>query len=500
MVNPKPITKEEFKILSTISQNPLEFAKLIYVIHPVRGKVKFNLYPFQKIVIWHFLTRRFNILLKFRQAGITECIALFCLWLAQYHPNKNVQIISIKDTVAKKVLRKIKFMYKNLPAFAQVPITNGKSESSYGTAREMEFANGSIISSIPTTEEAGRSEAMSLLVVDEAAIVRWANQIWAAAFPTLSTGGNAIVNSTPYGIGNWFHAEWVKACSSANGPTDFNPIRLTWDMHPERDIEWYSSMSKTLGPRRTAQEIDGDFLSSGNTVFDLVDIRAIDEIIEETEILEQSLNGNFRVIHYPTANGKYYIGADVSTGRATDFSGFSVVDRYGKEMAYFKGKISPDKYANLLMQVGYRFNNAVLAPEGNDIGLAVIVLIQQAGYPNLYYTVRLIKEKGKSKPKEEKIPGWYTTTANRPVIIDQLEQDIRNGELEVCNPFFTSEAYTFIYDGANRPVAMGKSSRSNISMGEAVDEENTFSDDSIMGLAIANYVRKSKINVVVPPR
>ena len=29
----------------------------------------------------------------------------------------------------------------------------------------------------------------ALLVIDEAAIVRWASAIWAAAFPTLSTGG-----------------------------------------------------------------------------------------------------------------------------------------------------------------------------------------------------------------------------------------------------------------------------------------------------------------------
>ena len=37
-------------------------------------------------------------------------------------------------------------------------------------------------------------------------------------------------------------------------------------MHPERDINWYNEMSSALGTKRTAQEIDGDFLSSGNTV------------------------------------------------------------------------------------------------------------------------------------------------------------------------------------------------------------------------------------------
>ena len=164
-------------------------------------------------------------------------------------------------------------MYKNLPMILQTPIINGRS-GEFGTATEMEFSNGSLITSIPTTEDAGRSEATSLLVVDEAAIVRWADKIWAAAFPSLSTGGSAILNSTPYGVGNWYHSTWVDAIAGGN---NFNPIRLRWDMHPERDISWYNVMRQVLGPKRTAQGIDGDFLSSGDSVFDLVDIRDIEE-------------------------------------------------------------------------------------------------------------------------------------------------------------------------------------------------------------------------------
>lgn len=38
-----------------------------------------------------------------------------------------------------------------------------------------------------------------------------------------------------------------------------NPIRLYWQMHPDRDDRWYQEMASALGPRRTAQEIDGDF-------------------------------------------------------------------------------------------------------------------------------------------------------------------------------------------------------------------------------------------------
>jgi hypothetical protein len=188
------LSKDDFKILHRASRDVFYFASLAWVRHPVRGRVRFELYPYQKRVLWEFLTKRFNIVLKFRQAGLTELIALYVLWLAMFHPNKNIVIISIKDRVAKRVLARIKYVYKNLPLVLQTKIVNCRP-GELGTAQEIEFINGSLITSIPTTEDAGRSEATSLLVIDEAAIVRWADKIWAAAFPSLSTGGASILNS-----------------------------------------------------------------------------------------------------------------------------------------------------------------------------------------------------------------------------------------------------------------------------------------------------------------
>lgn len=493
-LNAGNLSSEQVKTLARVVQDVFYFSLFIFVVHPVRGKVRFELYPYQKSVLYQFVKDRFNIILKFRQAGITELISMYCLWLAMYHPNKKINIISIKDTTAKKVLKKIKYMYKNLPPYLQVPIINGRT-GEYGSASMIEFNNGSFIESIPTSSEAGRSESLSLLVIDEAAIVRWADQIWAAAFPTLSTGGSAIVNSTPYGIGNFYHSKWVDAIAGGN---EFTPIRLYWKMHPERDIEWYNQMSTALGPKRTAQEIDGDFLSSGNSVFDLMDIKAIEDCLSEFPIIKRRYNGQYLQFNEPEPDKDYFIGADVATGRATDYSSFTCMDKVGEEQAVYKGRMSVDKYARLLGDTGQLFNWATLAPESNDVGLAVTSMLQSEGYPKLYYFQKMVKKKGKTRPEVDTAPGWLTTSKNRPVIIDGLEADIRNDVITCKDPFFVYEAKTFIYDSLGRPVAMGKHKTNR--EGDDSLSEDTYADDDIMGKAICNHIRKGKQNIIIQPR
>ena len=493
-LNAGNLSSEQVRTLARVVQDVFYFSLFIFVVHPVRGKVRFELYPYQKSVLYQFVKDRFNIILKFRQAGITELISMYCLWLAMYHPNKKINIISIKDTTAKKVLKKIKYMYKNLPSYLQVPIINGRT-GEYGSASMIEFNNGSFIESIPTSSEAGRSESLSLLVIDEAAIVRWADQIWAAAFPTLSTGGSAIVNSTPYGIGNFYHSKWVDAIAGGN---EFTPIRLYWKMHPERDINWYNQMSTALGPKRTAQEIDGDFLSSGNSVFDLMDIKAIEDCLSEFPIIKRRYNGQYLQFNEPEPDKDYFIGADVATGRATDYSSFTCMDKVGEEQVVYKGRMSVDKYARLLGDTGQLFNWATLAPESNDVGLAVTSMLQSEGYPKLYYFQKMVKKKGKTRPEVDTAPGWLTTSKNRPVIIDGLEADIRNDVITCKHPFFVYEAKTFIYDSLGRPVAMGKHKANR--EGDDSLSEDTYADDDIMGKAICNHIRKGKQNIIIQPR
>ena len=305
-----------------------------------------------------------------------------------------------------------------------------------------------------------------------------------------------VSHNTPYGVGNFFHGAWVDAIAGGN---PLNPIRLYWQMHPDRDQKWYEEMSTALGPKRTAQEIDGDFLSSGNTVFDLVDIKAIEECLSDYPIINTRLKGQYKEFNEPDPNKEYFIGGDCATGRGTDYSAFTCMDRDGEESAVYKGRIPLNKYARLLGDIGEKYNFAKLAPETNDVGMAVTTILQDEGYPNLYFYTKLLRKKRHSRPEEEKFPGWLTTAKNRSVIVENLEKDIRENNVVIKDPFFVQEAYTFIYDGAGRPIARGKHRMSTSSMDIDLEGE-TYSDDSIFGKAITNHIRchSASSTVVIP--
>jgi hypothetical protein len=218
----------------------------------------FNLYPFQEKVLHLWRDNPYDIILKSRQLGISTLVAGYSLWLMLFQKDKNVLCIATKQETAKNMVTKVKFMFENLPSWLKITA----EENNKLTLR---LSNGSQVKAVSAAGDAGRSEAVSLLVIDEAAFIDGIGEIWASAQQTLATGGGAIVLSTPYGTGNWFHKTWVKAEAGEN---QFLPIKLPWYVHPERDESWRKRQDELLGdPRMAAQECDCDFNTSGDVVF-----------------------------------------------------------------------------------------------------------------------------------------------------------------------------------------------------------------------------------------
>jgi uncharacterized protein involved in tellurium resistance len=76
--------------------------------------------------------------------------------------------------------------------------------------------NGSSIESKASSKESGRSISASIIFMDECGFIEWAEKIWAALAPTISTGGKICLISTVNGIGNFYHRMWTQAEAGEN--------------------------------------------------------------------------------------------------------------------------------------------------------------------------------------------------------------------------------------------------------------------------------------------
>ena len=252
----KEVIKQQYIQCAT---DPAYFMKKYCMIqHPIQGKIPFELYDFQEKSVNEFKDNRFNIILKARQLGISTLTAGYALWMMTFHQDKNVLVIATKQEVAKNLVTKVRVMHANLPSWL-------KQKCVEDNKLNLRYMNGSQIKAVSSGPEAARSEALSLLILDEAAFIDKIDEIWTAAQSTLTTGGSCIALSTPNGVGNWFHKTWVEA-EEATGM--FNPIKLHWTVHPDRGQEWRDEQDTLLGPSSAAQECDCDFLTSGTGVID----------------------------------------------------------------------------------------------------------------------------------------------------------------------------------------------------------------------------------------
>lgn len=154
----KDVIKEEFKKCSV---DPVHFMKKFCTIqHPTKGKMLFHLYPFQEQTLLDINDHRFNIILKSRQLGISTLVAGYSLWCMLFKQDFNVLVIATKQDVAKNLVTKIRVMYDNLPSWL-------KTQTVEDNKLSLRFKNGSQVKAISSKTDAGRSEALSLLIIDE---------------------------------------------------------------------------------------------------------------------------------------------------------------------------------------------------------------------------------------------------------------------------------------------------------------------------------------------
>jgi len=462
--------KQQVKEIVKCGRDPAYFLKnYARISHPLHGLIPFDTYDFQDDLLQDFNDYRFNVILKARQLGISTITAGYIVWMMLFHRDKAILVMATKFATAGNLVKKVKSIMRHLPPWIKI------SEISVDNRTSFELSNGSSIKAASTSGDAGRSEARSLLVLDEAGHIEGLEELWTGLYPTLSTGGRCIALSTPNGVGNWFH----KTCTDAEaGSNNFNLTTLMWDVHPDRDEEWYKKETKNMSKRQIAQELACNFNTSGETVIDPDDMEWLLKNTREPKY-RTGFDRNFWIWeeYDPTCN--YLMVADVARGDGADNSAFHIVKLETLEIiAEYQGKPTLDMYANMLNQVGREFGNAMLVVENNNIGYSVLDKLVDYAYPNIYFSIKSSHEyieQYQAENMTSAVAGFTTTMKTRPLIVAKLEEFIRNKLIKIHSSRTINEMKTFIWRNG-KPQAM-----------------KGYNDDLIMALAIACWVRDTAL-------
>jgi hypothetical protein len=456
------ITKEIIKCGKDPSYFINNYAKIS---HPMQGLIPFKLYNYQEDLIDNYEAHRFNVILKARQLGISTITAAYVAWLMMFHRDKNILVMATKYSTAANLVKKVKAIVKNLPEWIQIANVSIDNRNSF------ELSNGSQIKASTTSGDAGRSEALSLLVIDEAAHVDGLDALWTGLYPTLSTGGRCIALSTPNGVGNWFHKTFSEADQGTN---DFFPTTLMWDTHPDRDMEWFEKETKNMSRRQIAQELECNFNTSGETVIHPDDIGRIQKLIQEPKY-RTGFDRNFWIWENYDAASKYLISADVARGDGKDYSVFQVFKLNTMEIVgEYQGKVTPDLFSNILFDAGKEYGDCMIVVENNTVGFSVLEKLKEREYPNVYHSIKSTHEfieQNQAEYNNGAIAGFTTSLKTRPMIIAKMEEFVRNKMVTIYSSRLWNELKTFVWVNG-RPQAM-----------------RSYHDDLIMSFAIGCWIR-----------
>ncbi len=455
------------------AKDPAYFMKkYCHIQHPTRGRILFNLYPFQDKILHLFRDNDYIITLKSRQLGISTLAAAYSLWLMLFHKDKNILALATTQATARNLVTKVIFMYDELPKWLKLPSVEKNKLS-------LRLKNGSKVQAKSSSPDAARSEAVSLLLMDEAAFIDNVEETFTAAQQTLATGGQCMALSTPNGIGNWFHLTWEKA---ETGENSFVPIRLPWTVHPERDQKWRDIQDQDLGPRMAGQECDCDFLSSGDTVFEPEDMSYYEETYQKDPLERRGVDGNLWVWEGVDYSKSYMVVADVARGDSTDYSAFHIFDIEGcSQVAEYKGKIAPGDFGNMLVGIAAEYNEALLVVENANIGWATIEKIMEREYRNLYYSPKnhldTVESYMSKWERDQLVPGFTMSMRTRPLVVAKMIEYIREHSVTIQSKRLMGEMRVFIWKNGKAQA------------------QDRYNDDLIMSCATALYVRDTALKL-----
>lgn len=462
------------------------------------------------------------VVLKGRQQGASTFISAFIYWWTSQHDGQKAVVIAhVKDS-SQTLFDMYKRAHEHMPEML-------KPSTRYSSKREIVFdaLDSGIIVATAGGEAIGRGETLQCMHLSEVAFwpKNFAKENFSGLIKALPTNsGMCFVESTANGVTGEFHSLWQGAVAGTNG---FEPFFSAWfesDEYretPPEGIEW-TPEEKALAAKHSLdhaqlywrrREIARDgiehfkqeypctpeeaFLTSGRPVFNTellqewlerapepVAHMAVEETAEHGKVVWKVVDhprGELLVYHKREANETYYIGADVSVGirdpDKSDWCVACVLDSHKRQVAVWRGQVTPDHYARVLHTLGLYYNIALVAPERNGHGLLVCVrLHKDYSYPNVFTDLK----EGQLADQETLDIGWQTNVGSRPLIIDKLRGEVRERQIEINDKTTLSEMLSFVVTESGK-----------------MEAEQKCYDDCVFALAIANHIHEGRYEPIV---
>lgn len=468
------------------------------------GNVPFKLFTIQQKILHNFKNERYNLALKYRQAGLSTITAAYVCWLllfADEESPEKVLIVANKRDTAALMLKKVNEFINQCPDWMfDVP-----KEQMYAKSTEFHkvLYNKSEVKAVATSMDALRGYTPTLMIIDEAAHIDNIDveEFWTASMAALSTGGRAILISTPNGNDLLY---WKTYNNAKLGKNKFTINEIKWYQDPRYNINlmwtkddetienwneeewkelvrngwkptspWYEGMKADMdSPRKVSQEIDGNFVGSGNTFVAGEDIDKQEREFIMDPIRVEGYDKSVWIYKEPEKGHRYAAGLDISLGQSDDWSVLSIVDFETWEQVFeWRGKMAPDVAAEFIMKYLEMYGNPMLITDlTGGLGLICVNKLKEFGYKNFFYDY-----KGKDMYgyiNKDELPAGLVigSSITRMNVLDAFERNIRQG-FKVRSHRVLSEMRTFIVTASGRP-----------------DHMKGCNDDCLFSLALALYL------------
>lgn len=295
---------------------------------------------------------------------------------------------------------------------------------------------------------------------DEFAFVRntIAKEFWTAISPTLSTGGKAIITSTPNSNDDQFWDIWLNANKCYDdfgnetplGKNGFKAFKALWTEHPDRDEKWASDERGRVGEERFRREHDCEPIIFEETLINPILLSQM----EGTEPVERQ--GQIRWYKQPKKGNTYLVGLDPSMGTGGDFSAIQVFElpsfeqvgewQHNRTPIQAQIKVMREILTHIYEITGSK-NEIYYTVENNSLGEASLVAIAEVGEENIngYF----LSEPAKVGQARSFRKGFNTTNKSKIAVCAKFKQLIENKRMTVRSKTLISELKTFVADSAS---------------------------------------------------